>query len=39
MHASGGGVVGLALLALDNVAFILPLVLFLLGTEGGSLDR
>lgn len=30
LHASGGGVVGLALLALYNVAFILPLLLFLL---------
>jgi cytochrome c-type biogenesis protein len=30
LHASGGGIVGLALLALYNVAFILPLVLFLL---------
>jgi cytochrome c biogenesis protein CcdA len=30
LHASGGGIVGLALLALYNVAFILPLLLFLL---------
>jgi cytochrome c-type biogenesis protein len=30
LHASGGGIVGLALLALYNVAFILPLMLFLL---------
>ena len=30
LHASGGGVVGVALLALYNVAFILPLLLFLL---------
>ena len=30
LHASGGGPVGLALLALYNIAFILPLLLFLL---------
>jgi cytochrome c biogenesis protein CcdA len=30
LHASGGGIVGLALLALYNIAFILPLLLFLL---------
>lgn len=30
LHASGGGVVGLALLALYNIAFILPLLIFLL---------
>src|ERR1035437_69351 len=30
LHASGGGIVGLALLALYNVAFILPPLLFLL---------
>jgi cytochrome c biogenesis protein CcdA len=30
LHASGGGIVGLALLALYNIAFILPLMLFLL---------
>jgi cytochrome c-type biogenesis protein len=30
LHASGGGPVGLALLALYNLAFIAPLVLFLL---------
>ena len=30
LHASGGGPVGLALLALYNIAFIMPLVLFLL---------
>jgi cytochrome c-type biogenesis protein len=30
LHASGGGPVGLALLALYNVAFIMPLLLFLL---------
>ena len=30
LRASGGGVVGLALLALYNIAFILPLLLFLL---------
>jgi cytochrome c-type biogenesis protein len=30
LHASGGGPVGLALLALYNLAFILPLLLFLL---------
>jgi cytochrome c-type biogenesis protein len=30
LHASGGGPVGLALLALYNIAFIVPLVLFLL---------
>ena len=29
LHASGGGLTGLALLALYNVAFILPLVLLL----------
>jgi cytochrome c biogenesis protein CcdA len=30
LHASGGGLVGLALLALYNIAFITPLLLFLL---------
>lgn len=30
LHASGGGIVGLALLVLYNIAFILPLLLFLL---------
>jgi cytochrome c-type biogenesis protein len=30
LHASGGGPVGLALLALYNIAFIIPLLLFLL---------
>ncbi len=30
LHASGGGIVGLALLVLYNIAFIVPLLLFLL---------
>lgn len=30
LHASGGGIVGLALLVLYNIAFIVPLVMFLL---------
>jgi cytochrome c biogenesis protein CcdA len=43
LHASGGGPVGLALLALYNVAFILPLLFFLLAVSNrrvlGALGR
>ena len=43
LHASGGGPVGLALLALYNVAFILPLLIFLLAVSNrrvlGTLGR
>jgi len=43
LHASGGGPVGLALLALYNVAFIMPLLVFLLAVSNrrvlGTLGR
>jgi cytochrome c-type biogenesis protein len=43
LHASGGGPVGLALLALYNVAFIVPLLIFLLAISNrrvlGTLGR
>lgn len=43
LHASGGGPVGLALLALYNVAFIVPLLIFLLAVSNrrvlGTLGR
>jgi cytochrome c-type biogenesis protein len=43
LHASGGGAVGLALLALYNVAFIVPLLIFLLAVSNrrvlGTLGR
>ena len=43
LHASGGGPVGLALLVLYNIAFILPLLLFLLAVSNrrvlGTLGR
>jgi cytochrome c-type biogenesis protein len=43
LHASGGGQVGLALLALYNVAFIVPLLVFLLAVSNrrvlGTLGR
>jgi cytochrome c biogenesis protein CcdA len=43
LHASGGGPVGLALLALYNVAFIMPLLIFLLAVSNrrvlGTLGR
>ena len=43
LHASGGGLVGLALLVLYNIAFIMPLLIFLLAVSNrrvlGTLGR
>ena len=43
LHASGGGIVGLALLVLYNIAFIMPLLVFLLAVSNrrvlGTLGR